>query len=213
MALEINQDRARIFRVTHIDNVPWILENGLHAKNSPQSDPDFRAIGNQELIDKRTAREVPVEPGGVLSDYVPFYFTPHSMMLYNIHTGYGEVSQVANKDLVFCVTSIHVLAEQEKPFAFTDRHAYLRAAQFFNSADDLHNVDWPLLQARNFQRDPDDPEKTDRYQAEALIYGSLAAEDISGIVCYSQNIKGTLDSMIENAGLTLQTAARPAWYF
>jgi hypothetical protein len=30
-------------------------------------------------------------------------------------------------------------------------------------------VDWPLLQKRDFKRDPDDPAKLERYQAEALV--------------------------------------------
>ena len=44
-------------------------------------------IGNPDLIDKRTHRIVPAPPGGTLSDYVPFYFTLYSPMLYNIKTG------------------------------------------------------------------------------------------------------------------------------
>jgi hypothetical protein len=45
-------------------------------------------IGNNEVIRKRAIKEVPIPPKGTLDDYVPFYFTPYSMMLYNIHTGY-----------------------------------------------------------------------------------------------------------------------------
>ncbi|MEM7601804.1 MAG: DUF4433 domain-containing protein [Verrucomicrobiota bacterium] len=213
MALEINEKRARIFRVTHIDNVRWILANGLHAQNSPMSDPKFERIGNQDLIVKRGARAVPVAPGGILPDYVPFYFTPHSMMLLNIRTGYSGVKQIANEDLVFCVSSIHALQKKGRAFVFSDRHAYLKTARFFNSVDDLGEIDWAVLQARDFKRDPDNPEKTDRYQAEALVHETLAAEDISGIVCYDENIKGTLDVMIAKMGLTTKTAARPTWYF
>ena len=38
---QISQARAYIFRITHIDNVPWILRNGIHCQNSPVRDPNF----------------------------------------------------------------------------------------------------------------------------------------------------------------------------
>jgi ssDNA thymidine ADP-ribosyltransferase, DarT len=66
------------------------LENGLFCRNSEDCDPDYYNIGYKNLIDKRGSRIVPVEPGGVLNDYVPFYFAPRSPMLYSIHTGFVQ---------------------------------------------------------------------------------------------------------------------------
>jgi hypothetical protein len=63
-----------IYRITHFRNVPWILDHGLHCRRSHTQDPNFINIGNRELIDKRAMRIVAVPPGGVLNDYVPFYF-------------------------------------------------------------------------------------------------------------------------------------------
>jgi hypothetical protein len=51
--------------------------------------PNYINIGNIDLIDKRGYRKVPIEPGGTLADYVPFYFTPFSVMMKNIHSGRG----------------------------------------------------------------------------------------------------------------------------
>ena len=47
----------RIFRITHIRNVPWILEHGLHCRSSPTSDPNFVSIGSPDLIAKRSHRQ------------------------------------------------------------------------------------------------------------------------------------------------------------
>ncbi|MGV2337764.1 MAG UNVERIFIED_CONTAM: DUF4433 domain-containing protein [Planctomycetaceae bacterium] len=60
---QISQARAYIFRITHIDNVPWILRNGIHCQNSPVRDPNFREIGHPELIARRQRRVVPAGPG------------------------------------------------------------------------------------------------------------------------------------------------------
>ena len=99
MADVLNPEKARIFRITHRDNLPWILDHGLHAQKGASFDAHHRSIGNQDLIGKRTTHVVSVSPGGTLSDYISFYFTPFSMMLYNIHTGYN-VPKIPNEEIV-----------------------------------------------------------------------------------------------------------------
>ena len=51
-----------IYRMTHIDNVPFIVKNGLWSKLSPVQDPNFIPIGNPDIIDKRTNKTVVVIP-------------------------------------------------------------------------------------------------------------------------------------------------------
>ncbi|MCH8049682.1 DUF4433 domain-containing protein [Patescibacteria group bacterium] len=213
MAISLNSDKAFIFRITHIANVSWILNNGLHCKSAEIMDPNFVQIGNPELISKRATRDVPVPPGGSLSNYIPFYFTPHSMMMYNIVTGYGGIRQFSNRDIVILVSSLRSLEGSGVQAVFTDRHAYLKAAQFFNSLDKLSEIDWGILQQRDFRRDPDNPEKTDRYQAEALIYRHLPVEQLAGIVCHGMNEKRTLNRQREELGMQLKIIAQPSWYF
>jgi hypothetical protein len=84
---ELNPEKAFIFRIRHRNNLPWILDNGLHCRGSGKRDPNFVDIGSVELIEKRRVQPIVTAPGGTVSDYVPFYFTPLSMMAYNIHTG------------------------------------------------------------------------------------------------------------------------------
>ena len=213
MTYKLNAEKSLIFRITHIENVPWTLRNGLHCKNSNISDPSFVRIGNSELIAKRTTRQIPISPGGNLSDYVPFYFTPFSMMMYNIKTGHGEVQQFPNSKIVILVSSLRNLADNGVSAIFTDRHAYLQTARFFSSLDDLHNIDWPLLQQRDFKHDVDDPEKTDRYQAEALVHKHLPVEHLLGIVCYNEDNKIELQTHRKEAGVQLKIVYRPEWYF
>lgn len=213
MAISLNSDKALIFRITHIANVPWILSNGLHCKSAKVKDPNFVQIGNPELISKRATRDVPVTPGGSLSNYIPFYFTPFSMMMYNIVTGYGGIRQFPNRDIVILVSSLRSLEGSGVQAVFTDRHAYLRTAQFFNSLDKLSEIDWGILRQKDFRRDPDDPEKTDRYQAEALIHRHLPVERLSGIVCHGENKKRTLNHQREELGMQLKIVAQPSWYF
>ena len=88
---ELTPERSLIFRLTHVDNLPWILANGLHCQTFNVRDPNFVEIGNPDLIERRPAKRIPIAPGETLAHYVPFYFTPCSPMLYNIRTGWNNV--------------------------------------------------------------------------------------------------------------------------
>jgi len=209
----LNPTKALIFRIIHIANVPWTLDHGLQCRNSQCLDPDYIDIGNPDLIGKRTGRAVPIPPGGTLSDYIPFYFTPYSPMLYNIKTGYGGMRKTPMPDIAILVSSLHKVAASGQPFVFTDRHAYLQTASYYNETQDLKRVDWPLLQARDFRRDPDDPGKFERYQAEALVHEALPVSLLLGIVCHGPTQAHKLNGELASRGLSLKVVTKPGWYF
>ena len=56
MSASLNPEKALVFRIVHRDNVPWILEHGLHCRNSPVQAPSYRTIGNPDIIDRREHR-------------------------------------------------------------------------------------------------------------------------------------------------------------
>lgn len=208
----LNPEKALIWRIVHRDNLPWILDNGLHCANSAVLTPNYVNIGNAELINKRRHCDVPIAPHGTLADYVPFYFAPFSVMMKNIHSGRG-VRQRANEEIVILVSSLWRIARQGLPFLFTDSHAFYRWANFYSDLADLGKVDWPLLQRRDFKRDPEDPAKFERYQAEALIYRRLPMSGLLGIVCYTDGWKQRIEQEVQARNLSLPVYARPGWYF
>lgn len=209
----LNAEKALIWRITHRDNLAWILDNGVHCGNSALRSPAWVSIGNAELIDKRSRHPVPLPPGGVLGDYVPFYFTPFSVMMRNIHTGWGGVQQRRNDEIVILVSSLPHIQGLGLPFLFTDSHAYYQWANFYDDLVHLDKIDWPLLQRRDFKRDPDDPAKFERYQAEALIHQLLPVAGLLGVMCYTDVLKQGIEQTIQARGLNLPVFARPAWYF
>jgi hypothetical protein len=209
----LNPEKALIWRIVHRDNLPWILDNGLDCGNCDQRAPQWVNIGNAELIDRRGHKVVPIPPGGVLNDYVPFYFTPFSPMMYNIYTGRGGVVARRNEEIVILVSSLHKVANEGHAFVISDRHAYVATANFFNDLSQLNTIDWPLLQARNFQRSASDPDKIERYQAEALVYQHLPVSSLIGAVCYTDSLKLELEKQITTRGLGLEVHKMTGWYF
>lgn len=209
----LNPQHALIWRIVHCDNLPWLIQNGLHCANTTLQSNNWITIGNIELIDKRSTRKVPISSGGTLSDYVPFYFTPFSPMFYNIHTGYGDVTRVANENIVILVASLHDLRANNVNFIFTDRHAYMQYASFYTDLMDLSSIDWDVLQRRDFTRDNNDPQKVERYQAEALIYQHHPIDQLKAIVCYSETVQIRIQKWLKQYNSSVPVLVRSEWYF
>lgn len=208
----LNPEKALIWRIVHRDNLPWILDNGLHCATSEAQAPEYVNIGNVDLIDKRRSRQVPISPEGVLADYVPFYFTPFSVMMQNIHSGWS-VQQRSNDEIVILVSSLYRVEELGLPFVFTNAHSYPSWTNYYSDLANLDQIDWSILQRRDFKRDPDDPRKMERYQAEALIHHHLPITGLLGIMCHTDAMKVRIEADVAARGLTLPVHARPKWYF
>jgi len=211
--MDLTPEKALIFRITHISNVPWILDHGLHSASSEVKDLNFRPIGDPDLIAKRSGHVVPAAPGGTISDYVSFYFTPCSPMLYNIKTGHRGIERVPMRDMAVIVSSLPALVECGVQYLFTDCHAYLAEAQFFSDLAELRRIDWKILRDRDFAYSEEDPGKMQRYQAEALAFRHVPVHALLGIACYSRAECGTMGEEIERRGLDLKVVARPGWFF
>jgi len=212
MANWLTQANGFAFRIVHRQNLSGVLASGLHARNAPGASSSYVNIGNAELIDKRGRRVVPIPPAGVLNNYVPFYFTPFSPMAYNIKTGYN-VTKRPNDDIIILVAKYADLVAAGLTVIYTDRHAYLQAARYFSGSASLGQIDWPLLQSRSFKRDPSDPEKMDRYQAELLVHGHVPLTALNAIVTHSAAVREEVQNAVDEAGCGLKVTAVPGIYF
>lgn len=213
MSQELTPERARIFRITHAANLRWILGNGVHSASSDHQDPDFVPIGNPELIGKRRHRALPAPHAGTLGDYVPFYFTPWSPMMFNIHTGHNGIPRQSNENIVVLVSSLERLTDRGVPFVFTDRHAYLQAARFFTDRHDLAHVNWDILQRRDFKRDPDNPDKFAQYEAETLAGSPVPVEGLLGVACFNAAALARIEEDKAATGVDIRALVTPRFYF
>lgn len=214
MHKDLNPERALIFRIEHVDNLPWdFQQEALHCRNSPVVNPNYVNIGNPELIDRRSHHPVPVAPHGTLSDYVPFYFTPFSQMMFNIVTGYGGIKKRSKSEIAILVSSIPKLSELGVGFVFTNQHAYAAGTDFYSDPARLNEIDWVILQNRDFKKEDSDPGKGLRYQAEALVYQRVPMSAILGICCFSDETKSSIEKMMANTNCELPVIVRPGMYF
>src|SRR5262249_49099003 len=142
-----------ICHMTSVSNLGNIIsQGGLLCKNKiAENNIIYEDIANNDVQDKRSQTIVPFPPGGNLHCYVPFYFwglTPMQL-----------VNQDRQNDIIFFVTHTATVVKARLPFAFTDRHAVVRYAQFYNDLEKLNNLDWQTIKLKYWADTPEDPAK------------------------------------------------------
>ena len=191
-------EKLFIFRMTHIRNIPFIAANGLWSKLSEVLDPDYTPIGNPSIIDRRTSKQVIASPpGGMLGEYIPFYFSGHSPMLLNIATGYG-VPKVSQRDIVFIVCDAVEIAMAGIPFCFTDGNAAHSITQFYNSFISLDKLDWSTIRSTVWHNTDEDFDRVRKKMAEFLVKDHIPANMIKGIIVRDKTSHDKVCSMIES---------------
>jgi hypothetical protein len=212
LAALLNPEKALIFRITHRENLPHLLEHGIHCRNSQQVNPQFVEIGNPSIIDRRKTIAVGVPPGGKLADYVPFYFTPCTPMLYNILTGHNGLRKRTRSEIVILVSSLDRLEQTDIDYVISDRNASLATASLSAGRGALHELPWDAWRAKDFKRDPDDPAKMERYQAETLVHKILPPVALGGIITYDRVTQATVAEAVATAQLATPVRVHSSWY-
>lgn len=207
----LTPEKLLVFRLTHLRNLPWILRNGIHCRNGVH-DPEFHPIGNPEIIARRSSKEVPVAPGGTLDDYVPFYFTPRSIMLLNIVTGHG-VPEVPARDLAILVAALPRLREQGLTVLYSDRHAGMAHANFHSGLEAIPELPWKDWQTSDFSADTDRPDKKERYQAEVLVHRHVPIGAIAGIALADSDVAEAFSKDVDSLGAGPKIVLRREWFF
>lgn len=171
-----------LYRITHLQNIPHILQHGITHITSPNHNKEYKSIGDSNLISSRTSFQLPNQTR--LGEYIPFYFGIRMPMLYVIQHGFNGVNVTTAEDIVYCVTTIlHILRTQVK-FVFTDGHAVDGLSSFYYP-DDIEKIesiiDKKAVKSRDW-KDETDLDLKRRKQAEFLLHGDLPANALIGFV-------------------------------
>lgn len=75
----------RLFHFTRLEHLDSIARDGLCCDaDAHQAERLVVEIGHVDIKERRRRRAVPTGPGGVVSDYVPFYYAERSPVLFAI---------------------------------------------------------------------------------------------------------------------------------
>lgn len=200
-----------LFRITHIGNLPHILQHGVCCRSHPNADPNFIDIGSTEIIGVRKSHPVKINGYGNIGDYVPFYFDARSIMLYNILTGYG-VPKRKPEDIIVLATTVASASKCDKYF-FTDGQANTYISGHYNDLKNLDKIDWDVVTSGNFKKAETDTDRSRRYQAEFLIHHHVPLNCIEAIAVYNQACANFVKSLLDKAGLLIPVHIKKSFYF
>ncbi len=185
-------DKIYLFRMTHIENIPHILQYGITHSNSVNANPKFRSIGDNSLISTRN--NFRLFNGRLLGDYIPFYFGVRTPMLYVVQKGFNLVTPTSAEDIVYCVSSIQKITELNLDYVFTDGHSVDGfSSQYYKSnINDIETiVDWNAVNAK-YWRDDNDLDLKRRKEAEFLVLGDISINGILGYIVYNEIAKSKM---------------------
>ncbi|MDA3961068.1 MAG: DUF4433 domain-containing protein [Planctomycetota bacterium] len=203
----------RAFHITHLRNLPAIVQGGLRCDRSMQHAAHV-CIGYRHIKDRRMQRSVPCAAGGTLGDYVPFYFGPRSPMLFTINQRNTPDYQEGQTPIIHLVFAIDDLWQLGPTCAFTDRHAELGHALFSDDPGKLDEfVDWPLMKQDYWNDVPTYPDRKERRQAEFLVHQAVPWTAVHGIGVINVDMESQVRQSIASAAHQPTISVSPNWYY
>ncbi|RZM79541.1 type II toxin-antitoxin system toxin DNA ADP-ribosyl transferase DarT [Leptolyngbya iicbica] len=207
---------TQIYHITHIDNLPLILETGALLANSrlQQRQVNFRDISYRNIQDRRARKQVPCGNGGYLHEYVPFYFAPRSPMLYTINRGNVPGCPEGQTRIVHLVTTAEAIAADTANFVFTDGHAVIDYSEFYEDLAQLGEaIDWRVMRSTYWNDTDEYPDRKRRRQAEFLVYFAVLWQLITEIGVLNDGIKAEVQEILRKFNKSTPVNAYPNWYY
>jgi hypothetical protein len=206
-----------IYHITHVENLSAIVQRGALLSDSAmaaQGRPPS-TIGMSKLKQKRAALPVTCWPGDHVSDYVPFYFCPRSIMLYVIHCANsndlayrgGQEPIVHLEADLFSV--VRWAQTNGRRWAFTLSNAAARYTEFRSDLSKLDELNWPAIASGNFRH----PTVQEPKQAEFLLHGSFPWTLVSRIGIHPKVSYNRVVAALAVSEHRPNVEVRPEWYF
>jgi hypothetical protein len=206
-----------IYRLVHLDSLIVCLERGaIHAPSQiPADGRAYRPIHRQDIQEARRTYSISVGRGGTAHDYVPFYFGPRSVMLFQLHTGRVSGYIEGQEPLIHLVSTCQTVADQGLDFAFSDGHALARFTAWYDDLTDLARVDWDAAYAIRWNDTSEEPDRQRRKQAEFLVHRECPWNVVAEIGVYNEAAKTLVEQALTQHGRlgTIPVRIRPEWYY
>lgn len=215
--MSLSPDRPQLYHITHIDNLPSILQDGglrsdaaMLARGGPAA-----AIGMGSIKSRRLRLPVKCFPGDRVGDYVPFYFCPRSVMLYLLHRGnHPELNyQGGQAPILHLAADMYEVVdwanEDGRRWAFSLSNAGAVYTEFRNRLDQLDQVNWTAVAATDFRQ----PQIKEGKQAEFLVRDFLPWRLIRRIGVYSRSVNEQVATILGAGTGRPLVEIRREWYY
>lgn len=210
----------RILHMTHKRNLPQILRaGGLYAATHPGLPGSRASIADPEVNSRRSHNRVlradgtAASRGGVVHDYVPFYFCERSPMLYR-----NRRDETLNPDgqeaIVYLVSSIDRVTAAGLPWAFSNMNAASPMASYFDDLSDLGEIDWDSVYSTNWGRNHDPSGRVQRHKsAEFLVHQFVPLDIFEHFATIDRETQAEVVALLQATGCAVPVKTRRSWYF
>lgn len=205
-----------IYHFTHAKNLPAILSAGcVYCQSQLPADSQRVDVSHYDIQERRSTKRVKCGPGGVLHDYIPFYFAARSPMMYVLSRGNVEGYDSGTTPLIYLVSSVRRIREDGLQFVFSDGHPTKAFSRIYDDTSHLDEIDWSVMEAWYWNDTQDDPDRKRRRQAEFLIHGALPWDSVEFLVVRNVRLKERLDAFLEEQWPHQVRLVRveAGWYF
>ncbi len=206
-----------IYRFIHVDNLHVCLRRtGLNAPNyTPDDGLTYKPIHNVDIQQHRRVTQIPCGPGGVIHDYVSFYFGYQSPMMFQLKTGRVDGYNEGQEPLIYLLSTVQAVQQGGARFVFSDGHGIARWTDWFDDLKELNKVDWDMVYERYWADNTDDMDRQRRKQAEFLVYKFCQWSLIERIAVINDSMKSRVEGIMSNfsSDMRRDVLIKPQWYY
>ena len=215
-----------IFHFTAISNLRSILEKGCLMSNNFLARKGIITTNvSHSHIQQRRHNKI-LENGFTLHDYVPFMFAPCSPMMYAIINGnVPEAEETEQEKLIYFVSTAKTIQNLGLEFIFSDYHAVVKYATFYENLKDLDKINWDLFFEEplkggyckyfNNRPEPQYIKRSETRNAEFLIKDKVFITDKEhfSIAVKSDKIKNEVEKLLKETNINIDVIIEKDWYF
>lgn len=210
-----DRQRGYVVHLTSLENLGSIWQLGrLVAQSRMPAEVEVDELGSVDIKMQRRVRPITCAVGGHVADYVPFYFSARSPMLFFAHTG-NPLSPFTGgqRELVHLVSHVDVIDELGCSFVITDRNAALGYARQSDNLDNLDNlIDWTLQERQYWNNTMDEPDRMERRMAEFLVHDECEVEALLDVVVMDDEVRNRVLDTLEGYDHP-QVRVDRSWYY
>jgi hypothetical protein len=208
--------------MTHVEHLSGIISEGALVCDAEAARRSLssKSIAYSGIKARRAVTPVQnlqgeaIAAGGMLSDYVPFYFCNRSPMLGAIYMGKID-NPIAQREVIYLVSSTERIAPTDLTWCFTDGHGIEGFTDFFDDLADLNQLDWKAIDTWRWggkwlQQDPHVKRKK---QAEFLVHERFPWTLVERIGVMDAEMASVVKEIIRGAAHQPPVAIEPKWYY
>lgn len=130
-------------------------------------------------------------------------------MLYVLWQGHQNY-RGGQTPIVHLVSDIDTVIDTGREWCFTDRHAELGYANYYEKKEDLQQVDWSVMPLEYWAGCEDIKE---RRQAEFLVHKCLPWTAIKKIGVHNETVKKQVEDILSTCAHRPLVVSKPSWYY